>query len=218
MFLGLPDPLITSKDPAPDTSIIKAGKKTLIATVKCFVTSLWLLIFEEWWKCTRAPDPDPHPDPYDPYVWASRISIRIRESEGTDYGSEDPAPDPDPYQNVTDPQYCFKTAIVFSPFLDAIRGKNAPSSFHAVILQILQVFIFWCRQAEYKFCKALLGYELLDFFKRLHEKRFNSMLRIRDPVPFWPLDPDPESRIGFFRIPDLGSQTHIFKRLVKIFG
>ncbi len=30
-------------------------------------------------------------------------------------------------------------------------------------------------------------------------------IRIRDPVPFWPLDPG--SRIGFFRIPDLGSRT-----------
>jgi hypothetical protein len=57
--------------------------------------------------------------------------------------------------------------IVFSPFLDAVRGKNAPSSFHAVILQILLIFIFWCRQAEQKFCKALLGYELLGVIKRL---------------------------------------------------
>jgi hypothetical protein len=29
-------------------------------------------------------------------------------------------------------------------------------------------------------------------------------IRIRDPVPFWPLDPGPG--IGFFRIPDLGSR------------
>ncbi len=28
--------------------------------------------------------------------------------------------------------------------------------------------------------------------------------RIRNLVPFWPLDPDPGSGIGFFRIPDLG--------------
>ena len=36
--------------------------------------------------------------------------------------------------------------------------------------------------------------------------RFSSVLRIRirDPVPFWPLDPG--SGIGFFRIPDLGSR------------
>ncbi len=31
-----------------------------------------------------------------------------------------------------------------------------------------------------------------------------AVLRIRDPVPFWPLDPG--SEIGFFRIPDLGSR------------
>jgi hypothetical protein len=34
-----------------------------------------------------------------------------------------------------------------------------------------------------------------------------SVLRIRDPVPFLPLDPG--SRIGFFRISDPGYQTHI---------
>jgi hypothetical protein len=33
-------------------------------------------------------------------------------------------------------------------------------------------------------------------------------IRIRDPVPFWPLDPG--SGIGFFRISDPGSQTHTF--------
>ncbi len=31
---------------------------------------------------------------------------------------------------------------------------------------------------------------------------FPSVLRIRDPVPFWPLDLDQGSGIGFFRIPD----------------
>ncbi len=30
-------------------------------------------------------------------------------------------------------------------------------------------------------------------------------IRIRDQLPFWPLEPDPGSGIGFFRIPDLGS-------------
>ncbi len=40
-------------------------------------------------------------------------------------------------------------------------------------------------------------------------------IRIRDPVPFWPLDPG--SGIGFFQIPDLGSQTHIIESLVTIF-
>ncbi len=40
-------------------------------------------------------------------------------------------------------------------------------------------------------------------------------IRIRDPVPFWPLDPG--SVIGFFRISDPGSQTHIFESLVTIF-
>jgi hypothetical protein len=38
-----------------------------------------------------------------------------------------------------------------------------------------------------------------------------AVLRIRDPVPFWPLDPESGIRIRFFsypgsRIPDLGSQ------------
>ncbi len=40
-------------------------------------------------------------------------------------------------------------------------------------------------------------------------------IRIRDPVPFWPLDPGPG--IGFFRIPDPGSQIHIFESLLTIF-
>ncbi len=39
-------------------------------------------------------------------------------------------------------------------------------------------------------------------------------IRIRDPVPFWPLNPG--SGIGFFQIPDLGSQTHMFESLVTI--
>jgi hypothetical protein len=32
------------------------------------------------------------------------------------------------------------------------------------------------------------------------------VLRIRDPVPFYPKDPDPGSGMIFFRIPDLGSR------------
>jgi hypothetical protein len=41
-------------------------------------------------------------------------------------------------------------------------------------------------------------------------------IRIRDPGSgAWPLDPG--SGIGFFRIPDLGSQTHIFESLMTIF-
>jgi hypothetical protein len=40
-------------------------------------------------------------------------------------------------------------------------------------------------------------------------------IRIRDPVPFWLLDPG--SGIDFFWIPNLGSQTHIFESLVTIF-
>ena len=37
-----------------------------------------------------------------------------------------------------------------------------------------------------------------------HYSKYKPVLRIRDPVPFWPLDPG--SGIGFFRIPDLGSR------------
>jgi hypothetical protein len=32
------------------------------------------------------------------------------------------------------------------------------------------------------------------------------------------VDPDPGSGTGWFRIPDLGSQTHIFENLVTIFS
>jgi hypothetical protein len=31
-------------------------------------------------------------------------------------------------------------------------------------------------------------------------------IRIRDPVPFYPKDPDPGSGMIFFQIPDLGSR------------
>jgi hypothetical protein len=41
------------------------------------------------------------------------------------------------------------------------------------------------------------------------------VLRIRDTVPFWLLDRDPGSQIGFF--PDPVSQTHIFESLMTIF-
>ncbi len=40
-------------------------------------------------------------------------------------------------------------------------------------------------------------------------------IRIRDPVPFWPLDPG--SGMGLFRISDSGSQTHIFEILATTF-
>jgi hypothetical protein len=50
MFLGLPDPhpdpIVTSTDPAPDPSIIKQNSKKNL-DFYCFVTSLWLFIFEE---------------------------------------------------------------------------------------------------------------------------------------------------------------------------
>ncbi len=46
---------------------------------------------------------------------------------------------------------------------------------------------------------------------------FVSKLSVADTgsVPFCPLYP--ESRTGFFRIPDLGSQTQIFESLATIF-
>jgi hypothetical protein len=60
-FLGLPDPhpdpLITSTD--PDPSIIKQNSKKN-RDFYCYVTSLLLFIFEEWWKCTSVPSPDPY--------------------------------------------------------------------------------------------------------------------------------------------------------------
>ncbi len=40
-------------------------------------------------------------------------------------------------------------------------------------------------------------------------------IRIRDPVPFWPLDPGSGIRNRFF--PDPGSQDHIFKTFLTIF-
>ncbi len=51
----------------------------------------------------------------------------------------------------------------------------------------------------------------------LHHTDTVSVVSVADPdlVPFWPLDPG--SVIVFFRIPDLGSQTHIVESLVTIF-
>ncbi len=66
MFLGLPDPhpdpLVTSTDPVPYSSVTKKDSKKNL-DFYCFVTSLWLSIFEEWCKCTSVPNPH-HPDPY----------------------------------------------------------------------------------------------------------------------------------------------------------
>ncbi len=47
MFLGHPDPLIWGSD--PDSSIIKQNSKKNLDSY-CFVTSLWLFIFEKWWR------------------------------------------------------------------------------------------------------------------------------------------------------------------------
>jgi hypothetical protein len=79
-FLGLPnrhpDPLVTSTDPAPDPSIIKKNND-----FSCFVTSLWVFIFEELHKFTSVPDPDAVflglPDPLVRGT-GPRIRIRIR--------------------------------------------------------------------------------------------------------------------------------------------
>ncbi len=59
----------------------------------------------------------------------------------------------------------------------------------------------------------------MDRGKNSENHAFNDIkavlrIRIRDPVAFSPLDPG--SGIGFFRIPDLGSQTHILESLVTM--
>jgi hypothetical protein len=50
---------------------------------------------------------------------------------------------------------------------------------------------------------------------RTGSKKSVLQIRSRDPVPFWPLDPG--SGIGFFRISDPESQTHIYESVVTIF-
>jgi hypothetical protein len=68
-------------------------------------------------------------------------------------------------------------------------------------------------------CFSLYPSSLTSRFSSLHSfsQKFVEVLRIRirDPVLFWPLDPG--SGIGFFLIPDCGSQTHIFESLLTIF-
>ncbi len=59
---------------------------------------------------------------------------------------------------------------------------------------------------KYKMCDISKG--LVNTLKPINKiyKKPVLRIRIRDPVPFWPLDPDPGSGIGFFRIPDPGSR------------
>ncbi len=59
-------------------------------SVYCFVTSVWLFIFEEWCKCTNAPDA------WDPYVFGPPGSAYGSVSQR--YGSE--GPDPHPVRTV----------------------------------------------------------------------------------------------------------------------
>ncbi len=53
----------------------------------------------------------------------------------------------------------------------------------------------------------------IEYIHRWEETVFR--IRIRDPVSFWPLDLDPGSGIGFFRIPD--HKPHLFESLVTNF-
>jgi hypothetical protein len=46
-----------------------------------------------------------------------------------------------------------------------------------------------------------------------------AVLRIRDPVLFYPLDPGSRSGMNFFRIPDLGSKGYVFGEIfLRILG
>ncbi len=55
MFLGLPDTLVTSTDPAQDPSIIKQNNSEKNLDFSFFATSLWIFTGV----------PDPHPNPLD---------------------------------------------------------------------------------------------------------------------------------------------------------
>jgi hypothetical protein len=76
----LPDPLVTSTDPAPDPSIMQQ-KIVKNLDFHCFVTSLCLFILEEKCKGTGVSDPDP-------YIIGPPGSAS--ESVSQRYGSEDP--------------------------------------------------------------------------------------------------------------------------------
>ncbi len=96
----------------------------------CFVTSLWLFIFEELCKCISVPNP--HPNLEDLYVFGPPGSASRSVSQR--YGSEDPDPHPDPYQNITDPQHCslacpslIKKIIKFSSNIRKFRMEQLQS-------------------------------------------------------------------------------------------
>ena len=57
------------------------------------------------------------------------------------------------------------------------------------------------------FCRLTINIEAYTYYI--------AVFRIRDPVPFWPLDP--ESGISFFRIPDPNFPNHSFESLMTIF-
>ncbi len=68
--------------------------------------------------------------------------------------------------------------------------------------------VWWRRKQEELSLCSICGKIMYD--GEGSRESSHSVLSIRDPVPFWPLDPG--SRIGFSGswIPDLGSLTHIF--------
>ncbi len=88
-------------------------RKTLIPRY-CFVTSLWLFVFEKWCKCNVPSKSNKQINFGKKYFFDDvlkitdessriRIQIRILGSISQRYGSADPDPHPDPYQNFMDP-------------------------------------------------------------------------------------------------------------------
>jgi hypothetical protein len=112
--IRIPDPLVRCVDPdlAPDQnpSIIKQNSKKNLYFY-CFVTSVWLFIFEEWCKCTFKKNKQKTRF----FLLASWRSLTKRAasiSVSQRYRSADT--NPDTYQNLTDPEhwfYCIDTDV-----------------------------------------------------------------------------------------------------------
>ncbi len=117
----------------------------------------------------------------------------------------------------------FKFFIFWSARCSLLRAKASPVAWTLVNCN------FWSKTDQKNFqlyFLLLFGHQIFGSgftWNAVSGSGFNqccgSGSGIRDPVPFWPLDPG--SGIGFFRIPDLGSRIpnpYIWEHIEKFLG
>ncbi len=120
-------------------------------------------------------------------------------------------------QKNIDKTYCFFVGILKvteekSRILirSRIRIRNTGKRETVLFFSLSETFLMfdqlkYCSSMKIIFCWEMPCFKM---FLLMHKYTFSYKfpvlrIRIRDPVPFWPLDPG--SGRGFFRIPDLGS-------------